>query len=511
MRRTDMLKAREILRLKKAGLSLRDIAQSCSCGKTTISEVLARARKAKIKWPLDLSDKKLISLLYPPTQKQTTVPEPDMEYVFYEMKKKGLTLMLLWEEYKERYSNGIMYTQFCSRYRDFKKSNRLTMHIEHKAGEEMQVDWAGQTISYADRITGELKKAYIFVAVLPASSYPFVYAYDDRKLSNWIDAHVRAFEYFGGVPLVTIPDNTKTAVITPDVTEPVLNRSYSDMANHYSTAIVPARSGRPKDKAADENMVGNVLRRILAPIRNVKFFSVYEINQAIAAELSKFVRRPFKKMEGNRLTAFLKIDRPALMPLSGGRYEYCDWKQARIAYNYHVEYKNFYYSTHYSYAGSLCSIRATKDTIEVFVDSQRVAAHKRNYDKGNRYTTLPEHMADEHRAVSGWSTDRFISWANKIGPSTGEFVKKVLLSRKYPVQAYRACMTIMSHTKNSPPNIIENAAKKALDMEIYSYKYFKMIINKESIKKVKDKRPNKAVVHSNLRGKSACVGGGINA
>jgi transposase len=511
MRRTDMLKAREILRLKKAGLSLRDIAESCSCGKTTVSEVLERAEKANIKWPLDLNDKKLMSLLYPPTQREDKLPEPDMEYVFYEMKKKGLTLMLLWEEYKEVHPDGIMYSQFCQRYRDFKKKNRLTMHIEHKAGEEAQVDWAGQKVPYIDAVTGVAGAAYIFVAVLPASAYPFVYAYDDRKLSNWIDAHVRAFEYFGGVPLVIIPDNTKTAVITPDVTEPVLNRSYNDMANHYETAIVPARKGKAKDKAADENMVGNVSRRILAPIRNVKFFSVYEINQAIAEELKKFIRRPFQKMEGNRLTAFEKIDKPALMRLPRERYEYCDWKQARIAYNYHVEYEKFYYSTPYSYAGHPCYVRATKDTVEVFVNSQRVAAHKRNYNKTRRYTTIEEHMAEEHKAVSGWSRGRFISWANKIGPDTGEFVEKVLASREYPVQAYRACMAIMSHTKDSPPDVMEKASRKALDLEIYSYKYFKMIIKQEASKKEKGKRSNKIIIHSNLRGSSAYTGGGINA
>lgn len=511
MRRTDMLKAREILRLKKAGLSLRDIAKSCSCGKTTVSEVLERAEKANIKWPLDLNDKKLMSLLYPPIEKPPAVLEPDMEYVFYEMKKKGLTLMLLWEEYKEKYPHGLMYTQFCQRYRDFKKSNRLTMHIEHKAGEEGQVDWAGQTVPYIDTATGEVKAAVVFVAVLPASAYPFVYAYSHKKLSNWIDAHIRAFEYFGGVPAVTIPDNTKTAVITPDVTEPVLNRSYNDMANHYGTAIVPARKRKPRDKAADENMVGNVSRRILAPIRNIKFFSVYEINQAIEVELKKFIRRPFQKMEGNRMSAFEKIDKPSLMPLPRGRYEYCNWKEARIAYNYHVEYENFYYSVDHSYAGSPCSVRATEVAIEVFVDGERVAAHKRNYNKGRRYTTLPEHMPQEHKAVSGWSRDRFISWANKIGPSTGEFVKKVLESRQYPVQAYRACMAILSHTKDCPPAVMESAAGKALEMRIYSYKYFKMIIKQETSKKVKGKSSNKIVAHSNLRGKSAYAGGGINA
>lgn len=294
-----MLKAREILRLKhEAGLSLRDIGKSCNCGKTTVSEVINRAKKAGLVWPVELSDKQLMSLLYPPIEDKNIPPEPDIEYVFYEMKKKGLTLMLLWEEYKEAHPSGLMYTQFCERYRKFKKINKLTMHIEHKAGEEVQVDWAGQTIRYIKSLTGEIKIAYIFVAVLPASSYPFVYAYSDTKLSSWIDAHVRAYEYFGGVPKVSVPDNIKTAVVTPNLFSPVLNKSYADMARHYRTAIVPARAGRPKDKAADENMVGNVSRRILAPLRNRQFFSICEINQAIEKELQKFIRRPFQKMEG---------------------------------------------------------------------------------------------------------------------------------------------------------------------------------------------------------------------
>jgi len=472
MRRTEMLKAREILRLKyQIGLSLRDIAKSCSCGKTTVSEVLERANKAKIGWPLDLNDKELISLLYPPVQNQSMVPEPDIEYIFYEMKKKHLTLMLLWEEYKEVHPDGIMYTQFCKRYREFKKQNKLTMHIEHKAGEEMQVDWAGSTLPYIDTITGEVRAAYIFVA----------------------------------------PDNTKTAVITPDVTDPVLNRSYNDMANHYGTAIVPARIKKAKDKAADENMVGNISRRILASLRNTRFFSVSEINQAIPVELAKFIRRPFAKMEGNRLTAYEKIDKPALMALPKERYQYCDWKETRVAFNYHVEYDRFYYSVDYGYANHPCAVRATKDTIEVFVDNERVAAHTRNYNKARRYITMEEHMPGNHRAVSGWSSKRFILWANSIGPSTGLFIDNVLKSRKYPVQAYRACMAIMSFSKDCPAAVMENAAKKALDMEIYSFKYFKMIFKQMSSGEDKDKSSARTVAHDNLRGSNAYAGGGINA
>lgn len=270
-----MLKTREILRLKhEVGLSLREIGKTCNCGKSTVSEVLERANNAGITWPIELTDKQLLSLLYPPVNNKNTVPEPDMEYVFYEMKRKGVTLMLLWEEYKKKHPSGIMYTQFCERYRIFKKNNQLTMHIDHKAGEEMQVDWAGQTMSYVETETGEIKPAYLFVAVLPASAYPFVYAYGDTKLGNWIDAHVKAYEYFGGVPKVTTPDNTKTAVTTADRVDPVLNKSYNEMARHYRTVLVPARPGKPRDKAADENMVGNVSRRIIAPLRNRQFFSL---------------------------------------------------------------------------------------------------------------------------------------------------------------------------------------------------------------------------------------------
>lgn len=300
-----MLKTREILRLRhELGLSLREIGQVCSCGKTTVSEILMRAKRAEIVWPIDLSDKQLMSKLYPPTETKTSVHKPDMEYIFCEMKKKKVTLMLLWEEYKEKHPGGIMYTQFCNRYRKFKKVNKISLHKEHKAGEEMEVDWAGDHISYVKPGTGEIIAASLFVAVLPASAYPFVYAYDNMKMPNWIDAHVRAYTWFGGVPKITIPDNTKTAVIKSDLVDPVLNKSYKEMARHYRTTIIPARAGKPKDKAADENMVGNVSRRIIAALRNRQFFSLYEINQAISEELEKFIHRPFQKMEGNRKTAF---------------------------------------------------------------------------------------------------------------------------------------------------------------------------------------------------------------
>lgn len=506
-----MLKAREILRLKhEIGLSLREIGQACSCGKSTAAEVLRRAENAGITWPVDLSDKQLMSMLYPPVESKASPPEPDLEYVFSEMKKKGVTLMLLWEEYKEEHPDGIMYTQFCERYKNFKKVNKISMHKEHKAGEEVEVDWAGQTLSYVDRDTGEIKPAYVFVAVLPASSFPFAYAYEDTKMPSWIDAHVRAYEYFGGVPKITIPDNTKTAVIKTDLVDPVLNKSYHEMARHYRTTVIAARPGKPKDKAADENMVGNVSRRIIAALRNRKFFSIYEVNQAISEYLLKLVDRPFQKMEGNRLTAFEKIDKPALQPLPSTRYEYSEWKETKVQFNYHVDYDGFFYSVHYSYINKPCSVRATLRTIEIYIGSERVAAYPRNYNKFKRYTTMPEHMPDNHKAVYGWSSDRFLSWAEKTGPNTRKLINRILESREYPVQTYRACMGIMRFGKSYSSEIMEAASREALDKNTCSYKYFSMIL-KQVAQNAVEKDTEKIITHDNVRGSSAFVGGGINA
>ena len=505
-----MLKAREILRLKhEAGLSLREIGKSCNCGKSTVSEVLERAENAGITWPIDLCDKQLMSLLYPPIDNKKLPPEPDMEYVFYEMKKKNVTLMLLWEEYKDKHPSGIMYTQFCKRYRDFKKNNDITIHIEHKAGEEVQVDWAGQTMSYVKPDTGEIKTAYLFVAVLPASAYPFVYAYDDTKLSNWLDAHVKAYEYFGGVPKVTIPDNTKTAVITPDLVDPVLNKSYNEMARHYRTTLVPARAGKPKDKAADENMVGNVSRRIIAALRNRQFFSLYEINQAIKEALVKLIDRPFQKMAGTRRVSFEKIDKPLLQPLPATRYEYATWKEAKVQFNYHVEYEGFFYSVHYSHVGRMCSIRATTKTIEIYIGSERIAAYQKNYNMFKRYVTLPEHMPEEHKAVFGWNSERFLTWAEKIGPNTTKLIKCILESREYPVQTYRSCMGVMRLCKNHSDEIMESASREALEKNTCSYKYFSMIV-KQATETIPQKQTETIIKHDNIRGSSAYAGGGIH-
>ena len=506
-----MLKAREVLRLKhEVGLSLREIATTCNCGKSTVAEVLARAEKVDLTWPIVLNDKQLIALLYPPKDDKSVPPEPDPEYIFHEMKKKNVTMLLLWEEYKEKHPDGLMYTQFCERYRKFKNNNKMSLHKEHKAGEEIEVDWAGSTMSYVDTSTGEMKSAYIFVAVLPASSYPFAYAYEDTKAPSWIDAHVRAFEYFGGVPKITIPDNAKTAVVKADKIDPVLNKSYNEMARNYGTTIIPARPRKPKDKGADENAVLNVSRRILAPLRNRKFFSMNEINEAIKEQLIRLVNRPFQKREGTRLTSFEKIDKPYLRPLPLTKYEYSEWKEAKVSFNYHVEFKGFFYSVHFSYINRPCSIRATMKVIEIYIDNERIAAYRRSYNTFKRYQTLPEHMPDNHKAVYGWSQERFLSWAEKTGPNTRRFIKCILESREYPVQTYRACMGIMRLANSHSNEIMESASLEALDKNTISYKYFNIIL-KQKVANAIPSKTEKIICHENVRGISAFVGGGINA
>ena len=506
-----MAKAREIIRLKnQLGLSLREIASSCDCGKTTVSEVLSRAEKAGITDALCLTDKQLLSMLYPPTEKETKVPEPDMEYIFKEVKKKNMTLMLLWEEYKQKHPDGVMYTQFCERYRKFKKANQIELRKEHKAGEEMEVDWVGTKMHYIDISTGEIKEAYIFVSVLPASNYPFIYAYQNMKSESWIDAHIRAFEYYAGVPRVLIPDNTKTAICKTDKYNPVLNKSYYEMASHYGITVLPARPNRPKDKASVENTVGNISRKILAALRSRKFFSISEINKALSEELAKFTLKPFQKMEGNRKKAFEEIDKPALRPLPKNKYEYATWKESKVPFNYHVEYEGFFYSVGFEYIGEICSIRITCRTVEVFINNERIAAHPRNNNKKRRYTTLPDHMPESHKAVSEWNDERFRNWASKIGPNTEKYINMLLNSYDYSVQSYRACMGIMRLVGTQDVQIIEKASEEAISRGTISYKYFTTILKKAVNQTVSAKENVKIITHDNLRGRHAYERGGAN-
>jgi transposase len=510
VKRLNMGKAKEILRLNGQGFSYRDIASSVGCGKTVVGETLKRASAADIESADGYTEPELEKILFPEKYADNAgTDEPDMGYILQELSRKHVTRQLLWEEYKLDHPNGLMYSQFCERIKAARKANEIDYHKTHKGGEECETDWAGTGIQYFDMGSKEWRTAAIFVAVLPASAYPFAYAYPDQKSASWIDAHIRAFRFFGGTPRILIPDCAKTAVVTPDLYDPVLTKSYQEMASHYDITIIPARPGKPRDKNYVENTVGNVSRRIIAALRDERFTSIEEINAAIGKKLDAFIDQPFKKLPGSRRSAFEQIDKPVLRPLPKAHYELAYFKACKIGVNYHAEYDGFFYSIPYEHRGKECHIRATGDTIEVFVGGERVCTHVRHHS-GNRYVTRPEHLPDQHKAVSEWNDERFISWAGNYGDNTVAYVTALLGSTEYSVQAYRACMGVLREAKTVSPEIVEAASGMALEHEQFSSRYFSLAIKKK-IKETGNVKPVRVIEHENIRGAKAFAGGERNA
>ena len=506
MKRLGMGKNREILKLKGEGYSYRDIAASVGCGKSAVGETIRRAEAANIRSWDEHTETELEALLFPEKKSIADAKEPDMMYVLAELSKKHVTRQLLWEEYKREHPDGLMYTQFCDRIKTAMKENELEYHKHHKAGEDCEVDWAGTTIPYYDAELREWKGAALFVGVLPASAYPFARAYPDQKTPSWIDAHVRMFRFFGGTPRILTPDCTKTAVTAPDLFDPVITKTYQEMAAHYDITIIPARSRRPQDKNIVENTVGNVSRRIIAAIRNDHFTSVPEINEAVGPKLKEFINEPFKKIAGCRGSAFAQIDKPALRPLPAAHYEFAAFATGNIGPNYHVEFDKFFYSVPYEHRGSEYTVRATKDTIEVFVRGERVCSHIRCYS-GNRYVTLPEHLPEQHKVVSGWNDERFISWAGKYGENTAAYIQALLGSVEHSVQAYRMCMGIMRQVKGVPQETVEGASEMALKNRYLSSKYFGLAL-KQAANDAEAAQSQCVIEHGNIRGAAAFAGGG---
>ena len=342
-RRLSMRKIKEVLRLhQEIGLSERQIAKSCGISRSTVKDYLNRVQRAGLSWPLpsDLDDAQLENLLFPSIQ--PIAPEnrgmPPLDYLYQELKKKGVTLQLLWCEYKQSNPEGYQYSQFCKRYQNWVDKLDVCLRQEYRAGEKLFVDYAGQTIPVQNPLTGQIQEAYLFVAALGASHYTFAEATFSQDLPSWISSHVHAFEFFGGVPEILIPDNTKTAVTHPSRYEPDLNPTYRDLAEYYGTVVIPARVAKPKDKAKVESAVLIVERWILAALRNHTFFSLSELNQAISQKLEELNNRPFQKLPTTRRTLFETLDRPALKPLPEKPYEYAQWKKARVNIDYHIEW-----------------------------------------------------------------------------------------------------------------------------------------------------------------------------
>ena len=478
--RLSMRKIKEVLRLKWANkLSDRKIAQSCNISRPAVVSYVERALQAGLSWPLPdtLNDAALEQLLFPPSPKPADRDRalPDLLAVHQELQKKHVTLFLLWQEYREQHPQGYQYSWFCDQYRHWLGTRDLSMRQTHRAGEKLFVDYAGQTVPVMDGRTGEVRSAQIFVAVLGASNYTFAEATWSQALPDWVGSHCRAFAFLGGLPDVVIPDNLRAGVSKAHRYEPDLNPTYLDMATHYGVAIVPARVRKPKDKAKAEVGVQIVERWILAALRNHTFFTLAELNQAIQALVAKLNQRPFKKLPGSRTELFQSLDQPALKPLPLTPYVYAVWKVVRVHIDYHVEVDGHYYSVPYRWVKQQLDARITEHTIELFHQGQRLASHPRSWLKGH-HTTLDAHRPEAHQHYGDWSPERFLNWAETIGPSTRQVISAVLHDRRHPEQGYRSCLGILRLAKTYSDARLEAACTRAQRLGTQRYKSIESIL-----------------------------------
>ncbi len=480
--RCPMRKIKEVLRLKFGeGLSRRQVGQATGLPYTTVSDHLARAKRAGISWPLPegLDDAALEALLFtraalPPARSR---PLPDWAELDRELRRrKDVTLALLHLEYKERHPEGYQYTQFCRHYHAWRARLDVVMRQEHRAGEKCFIDWAGQTVPIVDPRTGEVTiEAQIFVAVLGASNFTYAEAFPSQELAHWISGHVHAFEAWGGCPRICVPDNPRTGVSQAHRYEPILNATYAEMAAHYGVAVIPARPYRARDKAKVEVGVQVVQRWILARLRKRRFFSLAELNAAIREFLTWLNDRPFKKLPGSRRRLFEDLERPVLRPLPATRYQFALWKTATVNIDYHVEVDRHYYSVPYQLTREVVDVRLADATVEIFHRGRRVASHLRSSVHG-RHTTTDEHMPEAHRRYLEWTPGRIVRWAEETGPQTAALVQAVMESRPHPEQGYRSCLGIMRLGKRYGEGRLEAACTRALAVSALSYRSVESIL-----------------------------------
>ena len=465
------------------GLSQRKIAERTGISRNTISPVCKRADELK----LDLSKiqpmsyEELDHLLFPDRKFIPAYVMPDFDYVHKELLKPGTTLMMLYEEYAENCKKeklpSYKKTQFYDLYSDHVQKNRLTMHINHKPGDRVQVDWFGTTMEVNDRYTGEVYTAYLFCGTLPFSMLSFVYACPDMKVSSWIDCHIRMFEYFDGVPRLLVPDNLKTGIKSNKKYEdPVTNKSYQEMADHYGIAIIPARVKAPKDKAAAEGAVGDGTYAIIGHLRNRKFFSFDELNKAIAIELEKFNNRPFQKKDGSRRSVYEEEEKDFMKSLPEYPFELSSWKKATVQLNYHIQVDKMNYSVPYEYVSKKVDVKMSKDFVNIYYSGLQIASHKRLYGRKNQYSTIELHMPKNHQLYE-WNKDRFLMWAKNIGPSTYEVINRHIHRYHVEEQSYKGCISILKLSDKYTALRLENACKLALEHILNpTYKNIRLIL-----------------------------------
>ncbi|MBZ5599270.1 MAG: IS21 family transposase [Acidobacteriia bacterium] len=504
-----MRKIKEVLRLHfEKGLSAREIARSLDIGRGTIRNYLHRVEQVGLSWPLapEIDEATLEHRLFPtiPLVSPEKRQMPTMEYLHQELKKKGVTLQLLWQEYKEKCPEGYQYSQFCHRYHQWAKKLDPCLHQEYRAGEKLFVDYAGQTMEIIDPETGEIHKAQIFVATLGASNYTFAEATLSQDLSSWIQSHVHAFEFFQGVTEILVPDNLRDAVTRSCRYEPDLNASYREMAEYHGAVIIPALVSRPRDKAKVESGVLQVERWVLAPLRHRTFFSLAELNEAIRKQLEFLNNRPFEKLQATRKSLFETLEKPVLKPLPIHQFVFAEWKTARVNIDYHIEVDRHYYSVPYQLIHEKVEVRLTGTTMEVFFKGHRVASHLRSYLPG-RYTTLPEHMPKAHQKYLEWTPSRLIQWAGTIGPQTQKLLSFILENRPHPEQGYRSCLGVLRLKNRYSSQRLEAACARALAFKAYSYKNVESILknglDQQPLERSSSQTRLPLLEHENLRGR----------
>jgi len=501
-----MHKIKEVLRLKyAAGLTHRQIAGALGLSLGVINKYLTAAERASLTYPLpaDCDDARLAHLLFGSAHQPASLKRQTLDFalVHQELKRKGVTRQLLWEEYRAAHPSGYGYTQFCVLYSEWRKSQKLSMRFVHRAGEKLFVDYCGQTVSVIDAATGAIREAQVFVAVLGASNYTFAEATWTQALPDWIGSHTRAFAFFGGVPQLIVPDNLRSGVARACRYEPLLNATYSQMLAHYGCAALPARPYKPRDKAKVETAVQVVTRWILARLRKVEFFSVADLNRAIRLLLDDLNQRPFKKLPGTRRAQFDTLDRPALRPLPATPYEFAEWKRARVGIDYHIEVDRHFYSVPHPLARREVEARLTATTIEVFHAGQRVASHVRSPKQG-RHTTEAAHMPKSHRAHMEWTPGRFLNWSLEIGPHTRDLVRLLLTNRPHPEMGYRSCLGLLSLAKSYGHARLEAACERALLLGAPSRTSVLSILKRglDHLPPSGDQESDAPLAHENVRG-----------
>ncbi len=500
-----MRRIREALRLHlQAGLSYNEVGRVLNISKSAVGKYVSLARVAGLDFAVadGLSDEALEARLYrPPLARSSDQLAPDFGVVHQELKRPGVTLMLLWEEYAGASPLAYKYTSFCVKYREFAKAQLRSMRQVHIAGEKLFIDYAGDTVPIVDAATGEITRAQIFVAVLGASNYTFACATPRQTTEDWIGAQVLALEFIGGAPKLIVPDQARALIKTPGRYDPEPGRTYEEFARHYGCAVLPARPAHPRDKPKVEGAVLLVQRWILARLRNRRFFSLAELNRAIAELLVNLNQRPFKKLPGCRRSAFEQLDAPVLRPLPAERFRLSRWKTAKVNIDYHVEFDGHYYSVPHRLVGARLDVRVTGALLECFASNQRVASHAVSAVRGG-FTTTPEHMPASHRAHLEWSPAKLIAWGERIGVSTAAVVSWQMAHRPHPEQGYRACLGLLALARKFGAPRLEAACTRAMAIRAPHLRSVTSILQcgLDSNPKPLAAADNPVIEHENVRG-----------